>query len=54
MTPLQICAASYLQAKGWTYSGDIDKLAGLIEECCEEFVDELEEEYEASHGLRSD
>lgn len=47
-------AAAYLQAKGWTYSGDIEKLAGLIENCCQEFLDDLENEYEkeCEHGKR--
>jgi hypothetical protein len=35
-------AATRLTAGGWTYSGDIERLACLLQECCEEFEKELE------------
>lgn len=43
-------ASSYLSARGWTYSGDVERLAAKIEECCEEFMKELEERYEKECG----
>lgn len=39
-------SAAWLQAGGWTHAGDVMKLAGLVQEVCEEFVKELEEQYE--------
>ena len=35
-------ASSYLSARGWTYSGDARKLAERIEDCCHDFLMELE------------
>ena len=35
-------ARIWLSAGGWTYQMDIDRLAVLIQEVCEEFVMELE------------
>lgn len=35
-------AATWLQGAGWTYSGDVQRLAELVQEVCEEFVRDLE------------
>lgn len=45
-------AASWLQAGGWTHTGDVMKLACVVQEVCEEFTNALEQQYEheAEHG----
>lgn len=37
-------AQAFLKDGGWTYSGDIERLAQRIQDCIEDFMAELENE----------
>lgn len=37
-------AEAFLEGGGWTYSGDIERLAQLIQDCLEDYLAALENE----------